>query len=86
VYAEGGGLFSRQPVGWQPILQSLVYYPRIERLNPGFFMHLALIGEIGPFTISASFYNMVAYNLRYAINQRGQVPMFFLAVRWQFWD
>lgn len=86
VYAEGGALLSRLSTGWQPILQSVIYYPRVQHPGPAFFAHLYLIGEVGPFTISASFYNILAYNLRYAVDQRPQSPMFFLAVRWQFWD
>lgn len=86
VYAEGGALLSRLSTGWQPILQSVVYYPRVQHPGPAFFAHLYFIGEVGPFTISASFYNSLAYNLRYAVDQRPQSPLFFLSVRWQFWD
>ena len=86
LYAEGGFYSDRLPVGWNPMLQSLTYYQ--ERISPGtlFFTHLYAAGEVGPFTVSVSFYNALGANLQYVIDQRVQVPAFYLGVEWQFWN
>ena len=86
LYAEGGMYSGREPVGWNPMLQSVTYYPSRPDPNPLMFAHGIAAGEIGPFTISVSFYNGLGRNMQYALDQRIQVPVFYLGVRWQFWN
>jgi len=86
LYAENSIYLSRQPSGWSPSIQSITYYPNFAAPPLSANIHLYLIGEVGPFTISTSFYNIVAYQLRYALDQRAHFPIFFLGVRWQFWN
>jgi len=85
-YAEGGIILSRQPVGWHPVLQSLTLYSRFDNPSGQSFVHLGLIGDVGPFTISTSFYNLLGNNLTYAIDQRTQTQVFYLGIRWQLWN
>jgi len=85
LYAENGFYLSRQPVGWDPTLQSLTYYPGFGEPSGQYYLHFYVIGEIGSFTISGSFYNILS-EIEYAVNQRLQYPVFFLGVRWQFWN
>ncbi len=86
LYVENGMYFSRQPSGWSPAIQSITYYPGLAAPAASACIHLYLIGEVGPFTLSTSFYNILAYQLRYALDQRAHFPVFFLGVRWQFWN
>ncbi len=86
LYTENSIYLSRQPSGWSPSVQSITYYPNFAAPPLSANIHLYLIGEVGPFTISTSFYNIVAYQLRYALDQRAHFPIFFLGVRWQFWN
>jgi len=86
VYVEGGMYMSREPVGWDPMLQSLTYYPLRTLPADLYYAHLLFAGEIGPFTISTSFYNFMGNNMIFAIDQRPQTELFYLGVRWQFWN
>lgn len=86
LYTEGGYFTDRQAVGWNPVLQSLTRYPLFRQPQDLGFVHLYFAGEVGPFTLGLSFYNLLHYNLQYAVDQRPQTNIFYLSVRWQFWD
>jgi len=86
LYSEGGYFTDRQTVGWNPMLQSLTRYPLFRQPQDLGFVHLYFAGEIGPFTLGLSFYNLLHYNLQYAVDQRPQTNIFYLSVRWQFWE
>ncbi len=86
MYTETGYFTDRQPVGWNPMLQSLTLYPLFRQPQDLGFLHLYFAGEVGPFTLGLSFYNLLSQNLQYALDQRPQTNIFYLSVRWQFWD
>jgi hypothetical protein len=87
MFVEGGLFLQRQFTGWNPALQSLTRYPQSNlSLNPTNYIHVQFIGEIGPFTITTSFYNALGTNIAYAVDQRPHSTLFFLGVRWQLWE
>lgn len=86
LFGEAGYYTDRQPVGWHPMLQSITMYPLFSTRPDLGYGHAYIAGEVGPFTLGLSFYNVLNYNLQYAIDQRSQTNIFYLSVRWQFWD
>ena len=86
IYCEGGTYLSREPMGWNPMFQTVTYYPLFEPPPQTSYLHLIFVGDIGPFSISTSFYNALGENLIYAIDQRPQVQIFYLGVGWQLWN
>ena len=87
MFLEGGLFLQRNFTGWNPALQSLTRYPAEGlSLDPTNYLHVQFIGEIGPFTITSSFYNVFGTNIAYAVDQRPHSTLFFLGVRWQLWD